>query len=209
MPATILSTRESRPLEPPPTWARAIHVPSRRPWRGFSREWARLIRHHAQSADVIIVANAMFMPAVEMSGTRLPMIWDTNECQTLHYERLDRTASNISKQIIWWGLERWAATRCTVAVAIGASEALEWKRIHSPLRDKLMTVDHAAYVPAITCTTATPRLKSRWAGHCTGRSFCSWHHCGETQRGRRPMADRCARANPAGHGHDRDLRSGQ
>ncbi len=147
MPATILSTRESRPLEPPPTWARAIHVPSRRPWRGFSREWARLIRHHAQSADVIIVANAMFMPAVEMSGTRLPMIWDTNECQTLHYERLDRTASNISKQIIWWGLERWAATRCTVAVAIGASEALEWKRIHSPLRDKLMTVDHAAYVP--------------------------------------------------------------
>ena len=25
------------------------------------------------------------------------MIWDTNECQTLHYERLERTASNQSE----------------------------------------------------------------------------------------------------------------
>src|SRR5580704_7119202 len=66
-PPTILSTRESRPLTPPPSWARAIHVPSRRPWRGFSREWARLIRHHARDADALIVSNAMFMPAVELS----------------------------------------------------------------------------------------------------------------------------------------------
>jgi glycosyltransferase involved in cell wall biosynthesis len=146
-PPTILSTRESRPLTPPPPWARAIHVPSRRPWRGFSREWARLIRHHARDADVLIVSNAMFMPAVELSGTRLPMIWDTNECQTLHYERLDSTPANRSKQLIWWGLERWAARRSSIAVAIGESEASEWRRIHPSLRDKLMTVDHAAYVP--------------------------------------------------------------
>src|SRR5579864_64966 len=146
-PPTILSTRESRPLTPPPPWARAIHVPSRRPWRGFSREWARLIRHHARDADVLIVSNAMFMPAVELSGTRLPMIWDTNECQTLHYERLDSTPANRSKQLIWWGLERWAARRSSIAVAIGESEASEWRRIHPLLRDKLMTVDHAAYVP--------------------------------------------------------------
>jgi glycosyltransferase involved in cell wall biosynthesis len=146
-PPTILSTRESRPLTPPPSWARAIHVPSRRPWRGFSREWARLIRHHARDADALIVSNAMFMPAVELSGTRLPMIWDTNECQTLHYERLDSTPANRSKQLIWWGLERWAARRSSVAVAIGESEASEWRRIHPSLRDKLMTVDHAAYVP--------------------------------------------------------------
>ena len=50
-PPTILSTRESRPLTPPPPWARAIHVPTRRPWRGFSMEWARLIRHHARDAN--------------------------------------------------------------------------------------------------------------------------------------------------------------
>jgi len=147
MPPVILSTREAGQLGAPPAWARSIHVPSRRPWRGFSVEWARLIRQHAVDADVVIVANAMFMPALEWSGTRVPMIWDTNECQTLHYERLERNASNRSKQMIWWGLERWAATRCRVAVAIGDAEAVEWRRIHAPLREKLMTVDHAAFVP--------------------------------------------------------------
>src|SRR5580692_5277307 len=147
MPPTILSTREAQPLSPPPPWARAIHVPNRKPWRGFSMEWARMIRDHARDADAVIVANAMFMPALEVSGARVPMIWDTNECQTLHYERLERTASNRAKQVIWWGLERWAARRCRVAVAIGQAEAVEWRRIHAPLRGKLMTVDHAAFVP--------------------------------------------------------------
>ena len=147
MPPTILSTREALPVDPPPPWARAIHVPGQRPWRGFSIEWARLIREHARDADAVIVANAMFMPALELSGTRAPMIWDTNECQTLHYERLERTPSNQTKRLIWWGLERWAAKRCRVAVAIGQAEASEWRRIHAPLRGKLMTVDHAAFVP--------------------------------------------------------------
>jgi hypothetical protein len=110
-------------------------------------EWARMIRHYARDADAVIVANAMFMPALELSGSRVPMIWDTNECQTLHYERLERTTSNRTKQLIWWGLERWTAKRCRVAVAIGQSEASEWRRIHKPLRNKLMTVDHAAFVP--------------------------------------------------------------
>jgi glycosyltransferase involved in cell wall biosynthesis len=147
MPPTVLSTREHRPTNPPPPWARAIYVPSHRPWRGFSIEWARMIRDHARDADAVIVANAMFMPALQVSGTRVPMIWDTNECQTLHYERLDRSASNLTKQFIWWGLERWAAKRCQVAVSIGQAEASEWRRIHAPLRTKLMTVDHAAFVP--------------------------------------------------------------
>jgi hypothetical protein len=146
MPPTILSTREADPSTARP-WARSIHVPSHRPWRGFSLEWARLIRHHAADADVIIVANAMFMPALELSGTRIPIIWDTNECQTLHYERLERNSSNRGKQMVWWGLERWAARRSRVAVAIGDAEASAWRRIHPPLRDKLMTVDHAAFVP--------------------------------------------------------------
>jgi Glycosyl transferases group 1 len=147
MPPIILSTREAEQFDSTPPWARSIHVPSRKPWRGFSKEWARLIRQHARDADVVIVANAMFMPALQLSGTRLPVIWDTNECQTLHYGRMERTASTRAKQLIWWGLERWAANRCIIAVAIGQAEALEWRRIHAPLRNKLMTVDHAAFVP--------------------------------------------------------------
>lgn len=149
MPPTILSTREAKGFDATPPWARSIHVPSHRPWRGFSKEWARLIGKHARNADVVIVANAMFMPALQLSGTRLPMIWDTNECQTLHYARMERTASTRAKQLIWWGLERWAAHRCLVAVAIGDAEATEWRRIHPPLRNKLMTVDHAAFVPSL------------------------------------------------------------
>jgi len=164
MPPTILSTREADASAPPPPWARSIHVPSRRPWRGFSVEWARMIREHAVDADVAIVANAMFMPALELSGTRIPMIWDTNECQTLHYERMARNSSNRSKQMIWWGLERWAALRCRVAVAIGDAEASEWRRIHAPLRTKLMTVDHAAYVPEHPSMNGAGELARRVGG---------------------------------------------
>ena len=100
----------------------------------------------------------MFMPALELSGTRVPVIWDTNECQTLHYERLDQTNSNRARRLIWWGLERWAARRCSVAVAIGQAEASEWRRIHPPLRDKLMTVDHAAFVPDRTARDGDAHL---------------------------------------------------
>ncbi|HVC03670.1 MAG TPA: glycosyltransferase [Candidatus Acidoferrales bacterium] len=164
MPPTILSTREELPLEPPPAWARAIHVPTRKPWRGFSMEWTRLIRHYARDADAVIVANAMFMPALELSGTRAPMIWDTNECQTLHYERLERTTSNRTKQLIWWALERWAAKRCRVAVAIGQAEASEWRRIHKPLQNKLMTVDHAAFVPDRHAAAGDANLVERIGG---------------------------------------------
>ncbi len=127
-------------------------------------EWARLIRHHAVDADVLIVANAMFMPALELSGTRVPIIWDTNECQTLHYERLERNAANRSKRMIWWGLERWAATRCRVAISIGDAEASEWRRIHAPLRSKLMTVDHAAFVPDRRPTDGDAELARRVGG---------------------------------------------
>ncbi len=127
-------------------------------------EWARMIRDHARDADAVIVANAMFMPALEVSGARVPMIWDTNECQTLHYERLERTVSNRTKQVIWWGLERWAARRCRVAVAIGQAEAAEWRRIHAPLRGKLMTVDHAAFVPERTTEAGDRDLVERVGG---------------------------------------------
>lgn len=145
---TIVSTREPASHAAPSPWARSIEVPRRKPKRGFSWEFVRLIRGAAADADVIMIANAMFMPALLMSRVRLPVVWDTNECQTLHYSRLPPTARNRVKYLIWWGLERWAAKRCRVAVAIGQKEASEWCRIHRDLRGKMATVDHGPFAAA-------------------------------------------------------------
>jgi hypothetical protein len=75
-------------------------------------------------------------------------VWDTNECQSLHYRRLDPTPANRLKGAVWLVVERWAARRCTVAVAIGEVEARAWVEAHPTLRDKLAVVDHAALADA-------------------------------------------------------------
>lgn len=143
-PPAIVSTREQRPFAAP-AWCRSLSVPERRPKWAFSVELVRLIRHAAGDSDLVILASAMFMPALSLSRVRLPMVWDTIECQTLHYRRLAPTASNRLKGLVWLWLERWAARRCQVAVAISDAEAAEWRRIHPQLRGKLVTVDHSAY----------------------------------------------------------------
>jgi Glycosyl transferases group 1/Glycosyltransferase Family 4 len=141
----IVSTRERNPRGPLPKWARSLHVPSQKPRKGFSIEFARLIRDVAATSDVVIVENAMFMPALTFSRIALPMVWDTNECQGLHYSRLPSTLDNRAKQLVWNGLERWAARRCRLAVSIGEPEAREWRGRYPSLRGKLMTVDHVPF----------------------------------------------------------------
>jgi len=149
----IVSTRETGSDAAVPSWARSVRVPARKPRWGLSLQFARLIRVAAADADLIILANAMFMPALALARVRLPLVWDTNECQSLHYQRLRRTPANRAKLLIWMGLERWAARRCQLAVAIGDVEASEWRKIHPGLRGKMVTVDHAAW--------ATPRDDTR------------------------------------------------
>lgn len=142
MPAAVVSTREPLTAQAPPAWARSLHVPIRKPTKGYSRELVGLIRRVARDCDVVIVANAMFMPALAASGVNLPVVWDTNECQGLHYARLPATPGTIARGLVWSGLERWAARRCSVAVAIGEAEAREWRRRYPTLRHKTATVDH-------------------------------------------------------------------
>jgi hypothetical protein len=156
---TVLSTREPEPGPLSPPWARSLEVPRTKPKRGFSWELVRLIRKTAADADVIIIANAMFMPALVMARVRQPVVWDTNECQTLHYARLPATPSNRLKYAAWWLLERWAASRSRVAVAIGENEASEWRRIHSTLRDKVATVDHGPFAAPRAAAAARSELE--------------------------------------------------
>jgi glycosyltransferase involved in cell wall biosynthesis len=143
---SIISTREPRVLSsrPVPHLARALSVPRRRPWRGMSWELVRLIRREAAGSDAVVIASAMFMPAVALSRTRLPLIWDTVECQTLHYRRLRRTPMNLFRLAAWTWLERWTARRSAIAIAIGDEEACAWRRLRPELNGKLVTVDHSA-----------------------------------------------------------------
>ena len=149
IPPAIVSTRERDPRGPLPSWARSLHVPSQKPRKGFSVEFARLIREVAASSDVVIFENAMFMPALAFSRIGLPMVWDTNECQGLHYSRLPGTFDNRAKQLVWNALERWAARRCRLAVSIGEPEAREWRGRYPSLRNKIVTVDHVPFARAV------------------------------------------------------------
>ena len=158
-PPVVVSTREPRAADTDACWARIIHVPARKPKWGLSLEFARLIRRSARGCDLVIIANAMFMPALTISGVRgVPVLWDTNECQTLHYSRLPRTPANLLKLAIWRGLETWAARRCRIAVAIGGAEAEQWVRLHPSLRGKLATVDHAAFTTAPDARAGGPGM---------------------------------------------------
>ncbi len=165
----IVSTREPAGAAASLPFARSLAVPRRKPWRGFSPGFARLIRRAARSSDALVVANAMFMPAVAATGTRRPLIWDTNECQTLHYRRLARTPRNRLRLVVWTLLERWAARRCVVAVAIGETEAEAWRRIHPRLRGKLVTIDHAPLVVSAEEREAPRALLAARLGADLGR----------------------------------------
>jgi len=144
-PPVVVSTREPEGAAPVHGWATRIRVPERKPYKAFSPSFARLIREESAQATVLIVTNAMFLPAVAWSRSRLPLIWDTNECQTLHYRRLPPSLVNRTKYAAWTILERWAAHRCQVAVAIGDTEARAWRTINPALFDKIAVIDHAAF----------------------------------------------------------------
>jgi hypothetical protein len=121
-----------------------LHVLRRRLHRGFSVELATTIARVARNNDVMILANALFLPALALSRSRLPVIWDTNECQTLHYRRLPPTPSNRLRGLVWQVLERWGMRRCALAVAIGNEEAAWWRTFYPGLNGRLVVVDHRA-----------------------------------------------------------------
>jgi Glycosyl transferases group 1 len=148
MAPAMVTTQEPELAETPP-WASSLRAPRRRAAEYLSPELARLIRTSSVSRTCLITTNPMFMPAIVASRVKLPLIWDTNECQTLHYRRLAPTMSNRAKRAVWFLLERWIARKCWMAIAISEAEAVTWKTTHPCLEGKLTVVDHA--------TLATPR----------------------------------------------------
>ena len=157
----VASTREPAGAAAALPWASRVVAPARKPFRGFSLDWARLIRDAARNADALVVANAMLVPAVYVARTGKPVVWDTNECQALHYRRLAPTARNRLMLLVWTLLERLAARRCAIAVSIGEVEARAWRRFHPRLGRKLMTVDHAPLAHAVDARAARRALVER------------------------------------------------
>jgi hypothetical protein len=114
---------------------------------GWSRELTMTVRKNLEAADLVIVESALLLPAVVMASPRVPLVWDTNECETLHYRRLPATIDNRLRGAVWRRLEAWASRRVDLAVAIGAEEETWWRRLFPRLRDKTMSVEHRAFVP--------------------------------------------------------------
>ncbi len=167
VPMTVVSTREPAPGETP-TWAARLRVPLSKPVKGFSPELVRLIRAEAASNTMVLITNAMFMPAIAAARITVPLVWDTNECQTLHYRRLPGSVANRAKLAVWFLLERWAAHRCTLAIAIGEEEAETWRATHPALRTKLAVVDHAVLATPRDPAASRRALESRLGRHFPG-----------------------------------------
>jgi hypothetical protein len=103
----------------------------RRLWYGWSLELAKEVRRLCGSVDAIVVASAMLLPAVFAAHPKVPIIWDTNECETLHYSRLPRSTSNVCRGAIWRVLEWWACRAADIVVVVSDRHA-EWWRSFFP-----------------------------------------------------------------------------
>jgi hypothetical protein len=129
-----------------PNSIETIHVLTRPIRLVFSRELVSKARAATREADLVIVESALLLPSVLLGRPSVPIIWDTNECETLHYSRLERTFNNSLRGFVWRLIEQWAVGRTDVIIAISETEAQWWTRLFPASRSKLAVVDHR--VPA-------------------------------------------------------------
>ncbi len=138
---TVVSTTE--PPGAAPTWAASLDAPPPDRWGRVSPRLVQLLHRAARGCDAVVLSDPTLLPALAAARVHLPIVWDTNECQSLHFARLPPTARNRAQRLAWLAFERWAAHRCAVAVAIGQVEVAAWMSAHGTLRSKLAVVDHA------------------------------------------------------------------
>jgi glycosyltransferase involved in cell wall biosynthesis len=108
---------------------------------------------------VIIVESALLLPAVRAARPRAPIVWDTNECETLHYSRVPSTPINRLRGFVWKLIERSSVARADVIVAISETEAEWWRRLFPKSRNKLVVVDHCLRANQITSEPARVDLE--------------------------------------------------
>lgn len=141
---TVLSTDDDPRAKP--AWVGRLETLSREPRLGFSLELVRRLRALTASADFVLLSSALFLPALILAGVRCPVIWDTNECESLHYLRLDRTPRNRLRRIAWRLIEASSWRRARVVVAISEEEARWWVLLFPGIEGRLAVVDHAPFL---------------------------------------------------------------
>jgi glycosyltransferase involved in cell wall biosynthesis len=135
-----------------------IHVLTRPLRFSFSFELAHAAYIAAQQADIVIVESALLLPAVVIGRPNAPIVWDTNECETLHYSRMEPTFNNRVRRFVWRSIERWAVRRTDVVVAISETEARWWSQLFPASRNKVAVVDHLVCARPIPYAEARARL---------------------------------------------------
>jgi glycosyltransferase involved in cell wall biosynthesis len=132
----------------------------RRPLRlGWSWELVRVARDLAKEVDVAIVESALLLPALRVGRPTTPIVWDTNECETLHYTRLKGTMTNRLRLFVWRQIERWAVRWTQVIVAVSETEATWWARLFPRSKDKLVVVRHRMLAEPVDSSDARRTLE--------------------------------------------------
>jgi glycosyltransferase involved in cell wall biosynthesis len=158
LPTSVISHYEDS-VNVLPTSVVTFHVLRRRLRLGWSWELVRMARNLAKKADVVIVESALLLPALRVGRPSTPVVWDTNECETLHYSRLHRSANNRLRLFAWRQIERWAVRWTHVIVAISEAEASWWARLFPESKDKLVVVRHRMLAEQVDSSDARRALE--------------------------------------------------
>ncbi|MCY0899942.1 MAG: glycosyltransferase family 4 protein [Firmicutes bacterium] len=122
-------------------------VTLRRPLRwGFSSELVEVLKAESRQWDAVVIESAMFLPAVMCAKMECPLIWDTNEAETLHYRRRKFSPTGWIKCGIWEVLEWGACRRAAAIVAISEVEADWWKTHFKVPSERVLVVPHLPWL---------------------------------------------------------------
>lgn len=117
------------------TLRKAVHF-------GFSWELVRTVHKMAATCDFMVVESALFIPALLIANAKRPIIWDTQECETLHYSRMRKTIKMQIKSVLWKILESVSCMVSAVIVAISAVDVEHWKSLFPYSESRLVVIPH-------------------------------------------------------------------
>jgi hypothetical protein len=132
---------------------RLVPLPGGPPWR-----WVAALRRGLSALepppDCVVVESALLLAALPRLA--VPLCWDTNECESLHYARLPPSTLTRARGLAWRVLERWSARRAAVVVAVSDAEAQAWRTLVPEAVAKVRVVRHVLPAPPSLPMEAAP-----------------------------------------------------
>jgi hypothetical protein len=106
--------------------------------------WPLRLRRAAKgmlcTVEGFVVESALLVPS--LLGLGRPLVWDTNELETLHYFRRRGGVEDLLRGAAWFGLESMTGTVAKAVVAISRDEARHWRRLFPWFASKVVVCDH-------------------------------------------------------------------